>query len=161
MPNFDLTVRPSVRADSTALAQRLRASDVEEVEALNGLPAAQELHNSFDQSVECWTVLNHGVQVAMFGVSQPDSTPKNEGMIWMLAANIADTDEAILALGKISRQWYRAIAHKHDRLFNYVDVKNTRTIRWLKWLGFRMVKLKIGFATGKTYWEFDNTKGNQ
>lgn len=144
--------------DCACLASVLREIDIQEIEAVSDLPAVNDLELSFAYSIECWVVLNGDAPCAMFGVSKVEAAELGQGMIWMVAGKEAEDESLAFAVGKISRDWYRKLKPKYTRLYNFVDVKNTRTIGWLRWLGFRMVKLHINYAAGKTFWEFDNVE---
>lgn len=155
--SLDISIRPAEPEDCAALAPFLRDSDILELETVSGLPAVNELSRSLAASVECWTVLLGETPSAMFGVSRLPTAEPGEGLVWMVASKEAENEALAFAIGKISRNWYREIQPRYERLYNYVDAINVRTIRWLQWLGFRMVRLHMAFAAGRTFWEFDNT----
>lgn len=84
-----------------------------------------------------WTACGvvDGAPVCLFGVA-PGSVLSGRGVPWMLAG--AGLDRAEIPFLRRSRPVRDAMLATYPHLCNVVDARNTRTIRWLDWLGFRI-----------------------
>lgn len=79
------------------------------------------------------TVDVDGVPAIMYGM-RPEGLLSDNGIIWMLATP---------DMYKIKRYFIKQCAGQINTLcqsvkfiYNYVDIENKASIRWLKWLGF-------------------------
>ena len=79
------------------------------------------------------TGLIDGEPVCMFGISMR-SAAHNSGVPWMIGAKKLDTHKH--AFARRCKAAFYPQAAKFAELENYVDVRNTAAIRWLRWLGF-------------------------
>ena len=128
-------VRISVIADVAELANKLRKSDVEEVLAAHSRTPTQALEGSFGNSRQCWSIVVHGEVIGMFGVGK--TWHPKRGLVWFLASDkILFHSRKFLQEG---RGWISGLASDYEVLYNHVDVRNTVSIRWLKWLGFDFI----------------------
>lgn len=109
------------------LASTLRRQDREEVEALGLNP-----HTVLCQSVsrDTNTALAGEKVLAMFGAAP---FTDDVGAVWMLGS-----DELLkhgTALLRTSKAYVDKWRTEYRSLMNYVDCRNTVSIKWLKWLG--------------------------
>ena len=139
-----LETRPSIKTDPVALAPDLRKADVREVMAASGMSPLQCLKAGLKVSAACQTVVLDGKVVAMFGiVPDLDSFPRQgyvdqrvrTGWVWFLGSDAVV--EHPVEFTRKSRQWIAKQADTYDCLANYVDVRNTRHIEWLRRCGFK------------------------
>lgn len=129
------TVRDATMEDVDALFQSLRASDYDEVFAGTGR-VYKALRLSFLGSMLCKAVECDDGLVCVYGVSMVDQFAQT-GCPWMLGTTLLDNKHkrAPLLIGK---QCLQSMAQLFPGgLGNYVDARNDKSIRWLKWLGFR------------------------
>lgn len=119
------------------LKGRLRKDDEIECWAMAHISADDGLQRSFDSALHCWVVLLGGVPILAFGVGRP-TLLGGVGRPWLLA-----TDDMM----KVKRQFIRecrgyidVMLTKVQKLENWVDVRNTLSIRWLTWCGFKLEK---------------------
>jgi len=123
----------------------LRECDEQEVWAALRLKGAQALQASFEYAVRSWALLADGEPVALFGVS-PYPSVKRQGCPWMLANDrIADIWMYVLRMTK--EYVYGPLMDGFDSLFNFVDVRNKASIRWLEWVGFH-ISNPVPFGVG-------------
>jgi hypothetical protein len=76
----------------------------------------------------------------MFGCSQ--SAIQNDqvkiGNVWLLGSpGIQDIRYTFL---KQCRHWTSVLHKDYDILWNWADSRNTVHVKWLKWLGFRIIQ---------------------
>lgn len=118
-----------------AIAERVRTADKAEIYAACGLPPYEALVRSWAVSDHSWTGFLDGVPAAMFGVTQA-SLVTGTGKPWLIGTDLLD--KSPLTFLKECRPFMPEIERRYARLENYVDARNSRAIRWLKWLGFEM-----------------------
>jgi len=127
----NVDIRKSTMQDIVYLKTRLRKHDIDEIWASSHLKPVEALTYSFYLSTICLTVIQ-GEPVGMFGLVE-DPADENRAIIWMLGSE---------RLNKVSREVIRDTKYiidgfldNYDVLFNHVDARNTKAIRWLRYLG--------------------------
>lgn len=136
------TIRAAVLADCRALAPRLRAADVREIEAGAFRTPVAALEGSFRLSAFRFCIEHAGEPLALFGAAEVKSlhfSGAKTGLPWLLASD---------ALTGQYRPWFirnskegivgRVVPH-FPVLWNRVDTRNKAHVRWLKWCGFSLV----------------------
>lgn len=126
-------IRPSVKEDIPFIAALARQGDVDELYASNLLTPFEAMTRGMRDSEETYTGLIDGAPVCMWGVVL-ESFIGNVGIPWMIVTETADKHQ--LTFLRQCRDDTMKVLSKYGTLFNYVDARNTRAIRWLKWLGF-------------------------
>lgn len=120
-----------------ALRGRLRESDKREILAASGYDPDAALMNSFRLSHFCWTAFHRGKVIAIFGVNGI-SIMSAIGSPWMLGSD--ELNRAGIEIVKVSRYYVGEMKKHFPQLINYIDARQLRSIRWLKWLGFKIEK---------------------
>jgi hypothetical protein len=115
---------------------KLRECDERELWAALHMDGRKALLMSFEQAERSWAILADGHPVAIFGVS-PYPYVRRQGCPWMLA------NDYISKIWRFVLRKTREYVHVHmmegfDSLFNFVDVRNEASIRWLRWAGFHV-----------------------
>ena len=116
-----------LKAEHASIAPYLRKQDRDEIEAFSGLNANEAVSISIATSLRGFCAYWNDTPCAVFGVSP-------EGYIWLLG-----TDEITkhpVTFYRVSRKIFPVLAHGVNRLENYVDARNTLSLRWLRWMGF-------------------------
>lgn len=128
-------IRKPTQADVEYLIENVRPEDIEEVEAFDGSTVAETLHDTPDllENSEVWEV--DGKIVCMFGVT-PVKEFQGVGVIWMLAT--AEFDKHAMVFAVNCKKVVKKMIKGYEFVFNYVHTKNTKSVEWLKWLGFVM-----------------------
>lgn len=132
-------VRYAEPADCEAIAKNMRPEDVAEVWASNRHSPLEALTVGYLQSNPPMTIIkNPDIPVGMFGsVPMSFGQPSSAG-IWMLGTNeIWDVRFQFL---RESRHWLEEVSKEYDLVYNVIDKRNELHIRWLKWLGFHLVR---------------------
>ena len=110
-------------------------ADVAEVWAAMHKTPEEALEISKTASRETWAGRVHGEAVCVFGISQR-MILDYAGTPWLLGTpEIQDHPRAFLSA---SRRWVQLKMRDFTILENFVDVRHTRAVRWLGWLGFTL-----------------------
>lgn len=127
--------RPPRWDDVAMLVANLRPTDRDELHASNGPHV--DLHNVVRHALHIshhrWAVEINGELAALGGVADV-SILNGVGSLWMLGSVVlSHYPRVLMRIGKRYRD--TALGH-YEHLVNYVDARNTGSIKWLKKLGF-------------------------
>lgn len=145
-------VRKPTQEDIEYIIEHIRPEDVAELEALDG----STIREAFDETPgllensQVWEV--NGKPVCIFGVT-PQDGPYKVGIIWLLA-----TDDFHMHTKKFARDCKRVfteVIRGYGYLFNYIHSENTKSIEWLKWLGFEILDGRPLGHKGATFHKFE------
>ena len=128
------TVYNTVPHDWLRIAENMRESDVRELRDGAGVTPADALATSFAKSSRCWTIKIGDEPVAMFGVA-PWPHMQGFAAVWYLATDRWDR-EGRRDMLKFSSYFIRTMQDDYDYIGNFVDCRNTMSIKWLQKLGF-------------------------
>ena len=146
--------RKSILSDVIEVASNMRVEDKEECLAYSGSSPEQSLFYCFFASKPCMTMVGRkGNIMGMYGVVPCSS---KVGKIWMLGHKSMTTDyrdvRAFLRNSPIELDKFHC---NYPLLYNYVDARNKTHIKWIKWMGFSIIKKHATFgAEGRTFYEF-------
>ena len=123
------------------LAPRLKSIDRYEL-GVWGLDPLQALLQPFRytrSNVHSFTILTESKQevVAIFG-AVPVKHNHKIGTIWFLSSDLLDKN--YLYFLKRNKKWLRYLEENYIFLSNYITEEHTRSIKWLKWQGFKFSK---------------------
>ena len=145
------TIRKSQRQDCYTLSKSIRSADVQEIFASSGKNPIQVLLRAYLCSYNyCYTILLDNKIVGMFGVSKLRDAI---GSPWLLGSNLLT--KYPYSFQKKSKEYLENFMTDFKILFNYIDKRNTISIRWLKMLGFKFTNLitEYGYQQ-KPFYEF-------
>ena len=127
--------------DANYLFPKLREHDLRECSAVFDLNETNPLMEALNDSKEAWTILYKDKPIAMFGVA--DYGGNGWGAPYLLG-----TEELPKIAFRFLRHCPEYITKMHSHyeiLSNFVLAENKIAIRWLKWLGFKIIeKRKYG-----------------
>lgn len=126
---------PATLEHAASIAARLRQSDRDELAASGFGDVAATVANGVITSPRSWVLCVDGVPEAIAGVS-PVSLLGSLGSPWMVATDVMEAHQR--AFLRVSRPVVKEMTRLYGVLVNYVDDRNTVSIRWLKWCGFEM-----------------------
>jgi len=115
------------------LKDRIRHADGLECWAMAKHLPATSIQRGFDCVGRCWVATWDDVPTVVFGVTE--SAP-GVGCPWMLATD--DITEMRLSFVRASLKVIKDMLGEYPLLRNYVDTRNSISIRWLRWLGFEL-----------------------
>lgn len=145
-------VRPATQDDVNLLAPNLRQADILECKLNAGLEPGDALQMGLDLSAEVHSIMSAaGKPLGMFGVGR--TVMKGVGCVWMLASDrLIDYKWQFL---RDSRKWVDHLHTDWPVLWNYVYAKNELHLKWLRWLGFELLKLHPRYGAGQApFFEF-------
>lgn len=121
---------PALLKHADALAPVMRAPDRAEIWASSHKEPLECLRHSLGISEEFWAAFAGDQILALFGVVDQQEF----GVPWMLASDrLRLHPRAALVIG---RRMVNAWLTEYGRLQNFVDARQTASIRWLRKLGF-------------------------
>jgi len=124
-------IRPSELSDIVYLKSRLRQEDVDEIYASNHLTPTDALTYSFYLSKVCLTIVKDE-PIGMFGIVE-DPTDSDRAIIWMLGSDrMSKVSRNII---RDARDFIDGLMDSYGTLYNHVDARNGKSIRWLEHLG--------------------------
>jgi len=130
---------PALQEHIHAMAPHLRADDVREIWCSGGWNPLEGLQYSLDHS-EAYTALIPGsnIPAAMFGIGKA-SILDNRRSIWLLG-----TDQVQHYKKRLVQQSgdYINLLGAGCTVYNYVLSSNELSLKWLHWLGFRIMRPK-------------------
>lgn len=133
------------------IAQHMRQADRSEAMALAGLTPEQVAGYCVRTAVRGWAVLLNGQAVVMFGVSRR-SAMTDTGVPWLLAT--PEAEQYPVNFLRRCKPYLAEIQKDFPRLVNYVDVRNTTAMQWLRWLGFRIHDSEPAGPFGRRFCKF-------
>ncbi len=141
-------VRPAILKDTLELAPRIRQADRAEIRASNNSSPLQALVFPFTEpNGKVYSIIgtkDEGV-IGMFGVAK--CAEPDYGVAWMLSSEILfkHTKQFI----KECPYWIDEMGKGYKYLYNFVDKRNWKSLKWLQYLGFEP-KTEIGdYGFGK------------
>lgn len=121
--------------DLEFIAENMDPADVAEVWAMGRKTPLEALVASTKVSRETFVGLVDGEPICAFGIGQR-TLMDNVGIPWLLGTpEIRKHPRPFL---RVSKNWIERAAQDYVRLENWVDVRHTRAVKWLKWLGFTL-----------------------
>lgn len=129
----EIRVVPIRALDMREVARRMRRADREEVWKASGMTPAEALIFSLRKSSAAWTVLIDGRAEAIFGVGAINILA-GVGAPWLLGTDAIERNAAGFLRGSV--EWRDQLLRHYPILRNLVDVDNSVSLRWLRWLGF-------------------------
>lgn len=127
-----VSVRESILEDIVFLRNNLRKEDIAEVWAASHHNPEQALLEAYIFSILRHTLTLNNEPIAMFGLI-PDSLLSDEANLWFLGSEkISKCPKSFL---KACRVFIDSMLQMFPKLYNYVDARYEKSIRWLKWCG--------------------------
>lgn len=117
------------------VADNMRSADRIEVMASHGYTPIEALQEGVNVSDYCTAIFIDGDLIAILGLVVT-SVISGQGVPWLLGTSgVIKHSREFLAN---SHDVVNSLVRKCPNMMNYVHDKNRVSIRWLKWLGFKM-----------------------
>jgi hypothetical protein len=146
-----VTVRAIMPGDAEELFKNLRPADRDELMAMSG-----EVYFSIKWSIMSsrysWAFEVDGELACLLGIVE-GSLISRFGIPWMLGTTVLDKNVGVLI--RHSRKYYEEVKGKYPHLVNFVDARNTKSIRWLKWLGFEFGEARDMGVANVPFYRFE------
>lgn len=136
------TVADPNRNDATFVAENLRASDLIDVRAATSMDPVKAVLLTYERAHRRYGYFHEGECFAIAGIEW--SGRPGEASAWLLGTPVLDR---LLANGglKASRREAGLLLRDVPCAFNFVPASNLATLRWLEWLGFKVVRALPNF----------------
>lgn len=154
----NLEVRDASLHDICVLKHRMRAEDCAEIMASHQQTPEQALLDGFMKSEFCLTGTWYSLPICMFGVV-PYRGPeiKGAGTVWLLSGD--GVDNAQTGFARLSLIAIGYFLQKYSVLFNFVDARYTKSVRWIKWMGGNVRPAQAVGITGENFHFFTIERG--
>lgn len=128
----DIRIVPARASHVRTVARRMRQADRDEIEAASGSTPIHALTFSLRRSSRAWTGIINGRAELIFGVGDLNVLA-GVASPWLLGTD--EVDRNFIAFARASISARDQLLSRYAILRNFVDERNTASIRWLKWLG--------------------------
>lgn len=140
-------IRKATVDDARRLAPRLRASDRRECITASGMTPEVLLPLSVRYEEDVYVFTDAGTPEVIFGVSPVQHYPLL-GLIWMLASDrLPEYRREIVTKARTVIDGFH---DKYPLLGNHVDARNVEHRRWLRWCGFRLLRVIPEYGLDRT-----------
>lgn len=146
------TIVPATLELIEAMEPHVRQADIEELRAAGGNTPGEAMREGLRMSMEAWIGLVDGEPICCFGVNAVSLLGRS-GVPWMIGTDRIDRHAA--GFLRRCRPVVQGWSESFDLLWNYVDARNTRAIRWLRWLGFEILPAQAYGLLGLPFHRFE------
>lgn len=148
--DFDgVVVRKSIPSDIENL--ELKESDVQEIWNSHNHSPKDALRISLKESVKCFTILDNGEAIALFGIC-PYTLIGSKASIWMLSSS--KLKKRAYRLVKYTKMFLGIFLELFPYLENWVSVDNKDSLDWLRRAGAKIEKPIPYGIEGKMFCHF-------
>jgi len=126
--------RPAVETDAEAIINNLREIDRIGVHAW-GVDPIIAMRANIRESYDSTVGLLDGEIACAWGITG-STLMGSHGLVWMLTTDKAD--KAAFRFARYSQRMIDSLFTVYPTLYGFVDTENTRSQKWLKWLGFKL-----------------------
>lgn len=136
------------------ISKNLRQCDLAEIEAMAAVAPGEALKASLALSSHAYAVAGReGAPVAMFGAA-PHPLP-GVGIVWMLGTE--GIRREAYSIAKATRRYFDELNAAYWMLWNFIDARNTASMRWLRWGGFKLLADRRFGPEGRLFHTFART----
>jgi len=139
----------------------LRQADVDELWASSKATPEDALIRSYEKATVTWSILLDDRCIGMFGVGGLNILSP-VGMPWMLASDMIRDKRVWRRFLREGREYW--IDNMHDLypvLVNWIDARNTVSLRWAKWVGFRVFEPEPFGPFGMPFHRIERKRGDK
>lgn len=126
------------------IIENMREIDRYEIEALGG-DVADSIRYGAEKSDPCAVMTVNSQPACIFGVLGDEHT----AVVWMVGTDLMD--ECKHQFVKRSRAIIKAMQDRFPLMSNLVSARNTKSIKWLKSVGFRVLKARNIGVNGEPF----------
>lgn len=150
MSPLGVEIRAVRDGDIDALLADIRAPDLAEAEALFGPGMVRSaLTESLANSAMAWTGECSDGLAWIFGVAPAHGLMGDIGLPWMVGTRLVDRERRALTL--LTPAYIARMLAAFPTLTNIVDARNTKSIRWLRHVGFELMPAEPMGVAGQPF----------
>lgn len=135
----EAVVKAATMDDAVAIARKPRFADKMELWAMARMTPYEGLKRGLQKSDFAYTGFVQGVPICMWGVA-PSAPLGRMGTPWMIGS--WELDRHAKTFVKECRKYIDEMFRDYELLRNFVDVRNVKSINWLRWMGFEIGDIK-------------------
>jgi hypothetical protein len=148
-------VRDIQAGDAEALLADMRPADLRELQASCPGDLLAAIKASIASAPHSWCVTIDGAVAALIGVS--NAADPDVGVPWMAGTTAFNRSPCVLT--KLGRHYSHFGLSIYHTLVNYVDVRNTASIRWLKAMGYTVATESVPIGVnGEHFYRFSMSR---
>lgn len=151
MDKINVKVVPAEFEHVESIAKNMREADRQELWASGLVTPELALKSAIKASDKAWTGLINDEPVCMFGVSR-GTIAARIGSPWLLGTDALEMYQVPFL--RRCRGYVSEMTEGFDTLINYVDARNAKSIRWLRWLGFDLEEARPAGVFGMPFHKF-------
>lgn len=154
---MDVRIEPLTADVASYILEEMRDDDIQEIRALRGDNIQRALALTLNVTEKPMMGLVGGEPICIFGISSR-SRLSGVGHPWLVGTPAIDNTPVLFL--RRSREVFEDIAMGYRYLYNYVDTRNTHSIRWLEWLGFQIGPAESIGRAGELFHRFEMRRDN-
>lgn len=117
----------------------LRPADIDEIAASSGHDPLEAIIASVADSELGWVIFHEDRPIAVFGAAPILGMETVSGQVWMVGCPIMDKPSVALAILRQTRCYIDVMQSRFPSLWNWIDARNDKSMRWLMWAGFTII----------------------
>lgn len=136
-------MRPATALDAAFLSTRVRVVEVDEVMASTGQHIAAVLAEGVRDADEAWSVFLGGELACIWGVTADPAggfLGGRRGSVWLLASDAVERHAKVF--WRLCRSQAPLLLDRWDALWNAIDVRHEKAVRWALRLGLPLEEPK-------------------
>jgi len=135
-------VRKGVLDDVLQLHHKIKQSDLDEIRASDNVDAFQALVLPFTKpNSDIYTMISDEEKIiGMFGVVASDAP--DWGVAWMLTSEELFDEMHKPQFIKLCRKWVKELNKDYEFIFNWIDIRNYKSVKWLEFCGFKIMETR-------------------
>lgn len=127
---------PATQDHVSTMLPNVRTADRHEVMAASGQSIEDILPKCVAETDMAWAGMVDDEVACIFGVTGA-SLLSETGYPWLIGTDLIE--QHAKAFLKRNRKMVGVMLERYPYLTNYVDVRNAKSIQWLRWLGFAIL----------------------
>ncbi len=149
----EISIRYAAPDDAELIAARLREEDRAECAALGFVDPAAMMKSAIGAPAsETLVVLRYDRPIAIFGI-QPETLASSRALVWFLRTDeLSGYPREILT---VTRRYFVAKLMSYSVLYNYVDSRYRRSVKYLRLCGVRFMPERDRFFSGVRFHYFE------
>lgn len=133
MGETDIAIIDATYDHILQLHNDIRKEDIDEIWASSRMSPLECLEYGLNNGVTTKALLINNKPICIWGVVTCHDL-ETVGVPWMLGSK--ELEKYALSFIRVCQEQLFEILNKYMMLTNFVDVRNKKSIKWLKWLGF-------------------------
>lgn len=137
------------------IADNLRPEDLDEIAASSGQEPLVALIASVMDSEMGFIVFAGDEPISVFGAAPVTGMERDSGIVWMLGTPTMDRPGVARGILRLTRPYIDRLQARFGCLWNRIDARNDKSMRWLSWAGFQIVSVDPCFGReGRPFFTF-------